>query len=111
MQALDVLLMQGDSVFTEIGGMSWYRGSVDMKTNMPGGLLGGLGRAVAGESLFLTTYTASSDQATVTFTPEAPGSIVARDLAAGSRSLPSAMPSCAPSRAFNWPYTSRSGWA
>ena len=54
-----------------------------MNTNMPGGLMGGLGRAISGESLFLTTYTALSDVAEVTFTPEAPGSIVARELAAG----------------------------
>jgi len=83
MQALDIQLNRGESVFTEVGGMAWYRGNVDMKTNMPGGLFGGLGRAIAGESLFLTTYTAQSDGAIVTFTPEAPGSIVAQELAAG----------------------------
>lgn len=83
MQALDLLLTRGESVFTEVGGMAWYRGSIDMKTNMPGGLMGGLGRAISGESLFLTTYTTQSDQAIVTFTPESPGSIVALSLAAG----------------------------
>lgn len=83
MQALDILLEKGESVFTEAGGMAWYRGGLNMKTNMPGGLLGGLGRAISGESLFLTTYTATSDRAEITFTPEAPGSIVARELNAG----------------------------
>jgi len=83
MQALDVRLEKGESVYTEVGGMSWYRGQIDMNTNMPGGLMGGLGRAISGESLFLTTYTALSDVAEVTFTPEAPGSIVARELAPG----------------------------
>jgi uncharacterized protein (TIGR00266 family) len=83
MQALDVLLQQGEAVFTETGGMAWYRGNVSMETNMPGGLLGGLGRAVSGESLFLTTYKALSEKAMITFTPEAPGSIVAVELAAG----------------------------
>jgi uncharacterized protein (TIGR00266 family) len=83
MQALDLLLGKGEAVFTEVGGMAWYKGQVDMKTNMPGGVMGGLGRALSGESLFLTTYTALSDQAEVTFTPEAPGSIVNLDLAAG----------------------------
>ncbi len=83
MQALDVLLARGEAVITESGGMAWYRGGIDMKTNMPGGLMGGLGRALSGESLFMTTYTATSDQAVVTFTPEAPGSIIARELAAG----------------------------
>lgn len=83
MQALDILLDKNESVFTEVGGMAWYRGAVKMDTNMPGGLLGGLGRAISGESLFLTTYTATSERAEVTFTPEAPGSIIARELAAG----------------------------
>jgi uncharacterized protein (TIGR00266 family) len=83
MQALDLLLGRGEAVFTEVGGMAWYRGQVDMKTNMPGGMMGGLGRALSGESLFLTTYTALSDQVEITFTPEAPGSIVNIELAAG----------------------------
>ncbi len=83
MQALDIRLERGESVFTEVGGMAWFRGQVDMQTNMPGGLLGGLGRMVSGESLFLTTYTALSEGAEVTFTPEAPGSIVPLELAAG----------------------------
>jgi uncharacterized protein (AIM24 family) len=70
MQALDLLLSRGESVFTEVGGMAWYKGQVDMKTNMPGGVMGGLGPAL-------------SDQAEVTFTPEAPGSIVNIELAPG----------------------------
>src|SRR5512136_645745 len=83
MQALEVLLFQGDAVITEVGGMSWMKGNVDMKTNVPGGLFGGLARAAAGESIFLTTYTCLSEQAEVTFTPEAPGSIVPIELAEG----------------------------
>ena len=83
MQALDLLLGRGEAVFTEVGGMAWYKGQVDMKTNMPGGMMGGLGRAFSGESLFLTTYTALSDQVEITFTPEAPGSIVNLELTAG----------------------------
>lgn len=83
MQALDILLTKSEAVVTESGGMAWYRGTVDMKTDMPGGLMGGLGRALAGESLFMTTYTALSEQVVITFTPEAPGSIVALPLAAG----------------------------
>jgi uncharacterized protein (TIGR00266 family) len=83
MQALDVLLQQGEALVTETGGMAWYKGQVDMKTNMPGGLMGGLGRALSGESVFMTTYTAVSDQVVITFTPEAPGSIVPMELAPG----------------------------
>lgn len=83
LQALDVLLSRNESVFTEVGGMAWYKGDIEMKTNVPGGLLGGVTRRMAGESAFLTTYTARSDQAVITFTPSAPGSIVARELADG----------------------------
>lgn len=83
LQSLEVRLNSGEAVITETGGMAWYQGDVDMQTNMPGGLMGGLGRALSGESLFLTTYTAKSPKSFITFTPEAPGSIVPLTLAAG----------------------------
>ena len=43
----------------------------------------GLGRSLAGESLFMTTYTGTADGAWVVFTPEAPGKVVELDLAPG----------------------------
>jgi uncharacterized protein (TIGR00266 family) len=45
--------------------------------------MGGLARSLAGESLFLTTYTCQSGAGLITFTPEAPGSILAVELGAG----------------------------
>lgn len=83
MQALDILLMNGEAIVTEVGGMSWMKGNIGMKTDMPGGLLGGLARGLMGESIFLTTYTAMQDQSEITFTPDAPGSIVPLELQAG----------------------------
>ncbi|MCI0395719.1 MAG: TIGR00266 family protein [Chloroflexi bacterium] len=83
LQTLDIYLNQGESVFTESGGMAWMVGNIDMNTSTRGGLLQGLGRSLAGESLFLTTYTCSGPQAMITFTPEAPGSIVPVELKAG----------------------------
>ena len=81
--SLDVYLNAGESMFTESGGMAWMKGDVKMETNTRGGLLSGLGRALAGESLFMTTYTCSSGDALVAFTPEAPGKILAFELGAG----------------------------
>ncbi|NLG51871.1 MAG: TIGR00266 family protein [Chloroflexi bacterium] len=81
--SVDVWLDKGESVYTERGGMAWMKGDIDMNTNTRGGLLAGLGRALAGESLFMTTYTSKGDQALVTFTPEAPGRILGIELAAG----------------------------
>jgi uncharacterized protein (TIGR00266 family) len=83
MQSVDVYLGQGESVFTESGGMAWMRGDVEMKTDTRGGLMKGLGRALAGESLFMATYTARSGEALVTFTPEAPGKVLDIQLASG----------------------------
>jgi uncharacterized protein (TIGR00266 family) len=80
LQTLDIFLNQGESLFTESGGMAWMVGDVEMSTNTRGGLMKGLVRSLAGESLFLTTYTCKGPQAMITFTPEAPGSIVAVEL-------------------------------
>ena len=43
----------------------------------------GLARSLAGESLFLTTYTCQGTGALITFTPEAPGSIIPVELGPG----------------------------
>ncbi len=79
----DVTLQAGESMYTESGGMAWMRGDIAMDTNTRGGLLAGLGRKLAGESLFMTTYKCQSGQGLVTFTPEAPGRILAFELQAG----------------------------
>lgn len=83
MQSLQIILEQGESVFTERGGMAWMTDGVDMKTSGRGGIGKMLGRALSGESLFLTTYTATASGAMVTFTPEAPGKILDLRLEAG----------------------------
>jgi uncharacterized protein (TIGR00266 family) len=83
MQTLDVHLQKGESIYTESGGMAWMRGDVAMATGARGGVMAGLGRMLAGESLFLTTYTCRGGEALVTFTPEAPGKILAMELEAG----------------------------
>jgi uncharacterized protein (TIGR00266 family) len=76
LQAVDVYLSQGESVYTESGGMAWMRGDIEMKTGTKGGLMAGLGRKLAGESLFMTTYTCRSGEGLVVFTPEAPGQVL-----------------------------------
>jgi len=83
LQAVDVYLSRGEAVYTESGGMAWMRGQVEMETGTRGGLMAGLGRKLAGESLFLTTYTCRGEEGTVTFTPEAPGKVLDFQLEAG----------------------------
>lgn len=83
MQTLDVQLKQGESIYTESGGMAWMRGNIAMETNTRGGLMSGLGRALAGESLFMTTYTCQSPDGLIVFTPEVPGKVLDVQLASG----------------------------
>jgi len=83
MQTLDIRLGRGESVYTESGGMAWMSGDINMKTDTKGGLLKGLGRKLAGESLFMTTYTCQGEAGIITFTPESPGKVLAFKLEAG----------------------------
>ncbi len=83
METVDFLLEKGEQIYTESGGMAWMRGNIAMETNTRGGVMAGLGRMLAGESLFLTTYTCQGSQALITFAPEAPGKILDVELAAG----------------------------
>jgi uncharacterized protein (TIGR00266 family) len=76
-------LNRGDSVFTESGGMGWMNQSVEMSTNMEGGLFGGLARKLSGESLFMATFTATADDATIAFPSSFPGKILPYDLSSG----------------------------
>ena len=76
-------LEEGESVFTESGGMSWMSDGFEMKTNMEGGLFGGIARKLAGESLFMTTYTLNKTSGMIAFSSSFPGKIVPIHLDAG----------------------------
>lgn len=78
-------LTQGESVFTESGGMAWMDDGFKMESNTHGGLLRGLGRALSGDSLFMTTYTCEVPMATIAFGSSFPGCILPMDLPAGKR--------------------------
>lgn len=76
-------LQAGDSMFTESGGMSWMTTNIGMETNMKGGLMKGLARKLAGESLFMTTYSCQQGQGLISFSSSFPGEIRAINLEAG----------------------------
>jgi len=79
---LEVQLTRGESVYTESGGMSWMSEGINMSTNTHGGLMAGLGRALAGESLLMVNYACEGNAGSVVFTPEAPGRILDMPLTA-----------------------------
>ena len=76
-------LKKGESVITENGGMSWMDDSLEMKTTTNGGIMKGIGRAFAGESIFMNVYTANEDDAEIAFSSSFPGQILEFDLKEG----------------------------
>ncbi len=78
--AVEVQLNRGETMFTQSGGMSWQSDGIEMSTNARGGVLKGLGRMFAGESMFMAHYSARRDQAMITFASTVPGSIVPVDV-------------------------------
>lgn len=78
--AVEITLQRGESVFTQSGGMSWMTDGIEMNTNTRGGLMKGLGRMLAGESIFMAHYTANVDNAKITFAANVAGSLIPVDV-------------------------------
>ncbi len=81
MPAVEVLFDQpGESMYTQSGGMAWMSDGVEMETNTKGGLLKGVGRMFAGESMFMATYKATKPGATIAFASTVAGEILPIDV-------------------------------
>ena len=78
---VETTLNAGESMYTQSGGMAYQSEGISMKTNTNGGIMKGIGRMFAGESMFMAHYTADKDGAKVAFAATVPGSIIAFDLA------------------------------
>ncbi len=76
-------LKKGESIVTENGGMSWMDDGIKMTTTTNGGIMKGIGRAFAGESLFMNIYTAERDDVEIAFSSCFPGNILEFDLQEG----------------------------
>ncbi|NTU80142.1 MAG: TIGR00266 family protein [Chloroflexales bacterium] len=87
MQALALELPQGQSVFSERGGMSWMSANVNMQTNMEGGLGGAFKRMFSGESIFMVSFTSNGGTAVLGFSAELPGKIVPLNLGPGQQMI------------------------
>lgn len=66
----------GEEMITQSGGMSWMSDGISMTSDTNGGLLSGLGRMFAGESLFMARYRAQQVGAVIAFASTVPGSII-----------------------------------
>ena len=52
----------------------------EMNSNSHGGIMKGIGRAFAGESIFMTTYTSTKDDTEIAFGSSFPGKIIPLEL-------------------------------
>ena len=83
MPAIEVMFdVPGESMYTQSGGMAWMTDGVEMSTNTKGGLMKGLGRMFAGESLFMATYRAQRAGAMIAFASTVAGRILPVDVTA-----------------------------
>lgn len=77
MPAVEVLFDQaGESMYTQSGGMAWMSDGIVMDSNTHGGILKGVGRMFAGESMFMAHYTAQAPGTKVAFASTVPGEIL-----------------------------------
>ena len=77
MPAVEVMFdAPGESMYTQSGGMAWMTEGIKMDTNTKGGLLKGVGRMFAGESLFMATYTADQAGARIAFASTVAGEVL-----------------------------------
>ena len=77
---VEVTMNNGESMYTQTGGMSYQTEGIKMRTNARGGLMKSLGRMFTGESIFMTNYDAEKDGATIAFATTVPGTILPIDL-------------------------------
>ncbi|HOF94215.1 MAG TPA: TIGR00266 family protein [Clostridia bacterium] len=77
-----VQLDPGDVMISEAGARTWAHGNVVTETSSEGGLGKSLGRMFAGESLFLSKYTAHGPSE-IAFASSFPGRIIAKELGPG----------------------------
>jgi uncharacterized protein (TIGR00266 family) len=75
-----VKLQPEQSIQAEAGAMVSMSANVDLQSQMKGGLMGALKRAVGGESAFISIFTARGGPGEVSFAPGAPGDIAAIEM-------------------------------
>lgn len=81
MPAVEILFDQpGERMYTQSGGMAWMSDGITMETNTHGGLLKGVGRMFAGESIFMAHYIVQRAGATIAFASTVAGEVMPVDV-------------------------------
>ena len=69
-------LQKGETLKNETGAMAFMSSGMNMETSTGGGLIKGLGRALAGDTIFLNYFTAEEDNQEIGFSACTPGKIM-----------------------------------
>ncbi|UCF12899.1 MAG: TIGR00266 family protein [Thermoplasmatales archaeon] len=76
-----------EKIYAEAGALVYMSNNMNMEAKMRGGFLKGLGRTIAGETLFLTEFTSVGGTGLVSFGGRAPGTIKPIELDEGKEFL------------------------
>jgi uncharacterized protein (TIGR00266 family) len=80
LQMVKIDLLPGEGIYAEAGAMVNMTGSFTMESQLKGGLISGIKRAVVGESVFLTRFSPGENPGFVSFAGTMPGKIFAVDV-------------------------------
>lgn len=83
LQLVTVQIDPGEKIYAESGAMVYMSANIGIETRSRGGVLKGLGRKMAGESMFLVEFTSSGGTGLVSMGGNTPGTIKAIDFAPG----------------------------
>ena len=75
LQLVTFQIEPGEKIYAEAGSMIYMSANINMEAKMRGGFLKGLGRKIAGETMFLTEFTSGGGTGLVSFGGNAPGTI------------------------------------
>lgn len=83
LQVADIQLNEGETIYTQLGGMAWRSPNIAMKTEARGGFFKSLVRTFIGENFFLNTYTCQQGTGVISVAAEHPGKIIPLQLGEG----------------------------
>jgi uncharacterized protein (TIGR00266 family) len=85
LQLVTIQIDPNEKLYAEAGTMIYMSGNITMESKLRGGLLKGIGRKFAGETMFLTEFTTTGEKGMVSFGGAVPGTIKALDIQSGNQ--------------------------
>lgn len=87
LQLVTIQIQPGEKIYAEAGSMVYMSENVKMEAKMRGGLLKGIGRKFAGETMFLTEFTTVGGNGLISFGGNVPGTIKPVEITSGREFL------------------------